>query len=170
MPNNGRYVFLNKNFGSNPLLALTGQGRLRPAMASPNQPAKMAKRGTPGQPACHQSRNRPGPEGKRNRANAHGSLLRGLALLQPSRLKSSILPSAGGLHPPDPPLSRPLASPKIRPKMAVLGPETRPGGPGLSWDSVFRPEMSKRSRPGQFRPTFGPWPKVPPAKNSNFAL
>ena len=52
----------------------------------------------------------------------------------------------------------------------VLGPETRPDGPGLSRDSDFRPENSKRTRPDQFRPTFGPWPKVPPAKMPTFAL
>ena len=52
----------------------------------------------------------------------------------------------------------------------VLGPETRPDGPGLSRDSIFRPENSKRTRPDQFRPTFGPWPKVPPAKMPTFAL
>ena len=52
----------------------------------------------------------------------------------------------------------------------VLGPETRPDGPGLSRDSDFRPENSKRTRPDQFRPTFGPWPKMPPAKMPTFAL
>ena len=42
--------------------------------------------------------------------------------------------------------------------------------PGLSWDSTFRPENSKRIRPDQFRPTFGPWPKMPKAKKPTFAL
>ena len=59
---------------------------------------------------------------------------------------------------------------RIFKKMAVVGPETRPDGPRLSRESVFWPDPANRSRPGQFRPTFGPWPKVPPAKNLIFAL
>ena len=77
---------------------------------------------------------------------------------------------AGGLRPRDPPISRPPASPKIWPKMAVVGPETWPNGPGLSWDSVFRPEQPKRTRPGQLRPRFGPRPKVHPGQKLDFSL
>ena len=37
--------------------------------------------------------------------------------------------------------------------MAVLGPETCPDGPGLSWDSVFWPDQAKRILAGPVRPT-----------------
>ena len=93
--------------------------------------------------------------------------------IQPSRLKSCVLTLAGGLRPPDLPISRPPASPKNLSKMAVLSPETSLDGPGLSRDSVFRPEMPKRTRPGQFRPTFGPRPKVgktAPSQKFEFCL
>ena len=39
--------------------------------------------------------------------------------------------------------------------------QSPPDGPGVSWDSVFRPEQPKQTRPGQFRPTFGPRQKCP---------
>ena len=39
--------------------------------------------------------------------------------------------------------------------MVVLGPEARLDGPGLSWDSVFRPDPAKRTLPKPVRPTFG---------------
>ena len=42
--------------------------------------------------------------------------------------------------------------------MAVLGRETRPDRPGLTWDSVFRPDPAKLTLPGPVRPTFGHWP------------
>ena len=59
---------------------------------------------------------------------------------------------------------------KPGPSGRVSGPKTGPDHPGLSWDSIFRPENSKRTRPGQFRPTFGLWPKVPLGKKPTFAL
>ena len=40
-------------------------------------------------------------------------------------------------------------------EMAVLGPETRPDGPGLTGSSVFRPDPAKLTLPGPVRPTFG---------------
>ena len=44
---------------------------------------------------------------------------------------------------------------KIRPEMAVLRPETRPDGPGLTGNSVFRPDPAKLTLPGPVRATFG---------------
>ena len=79
-------------------------------------------------------------------------------------LSRGVLTLAGGATaPPDPPFKSASGLPKNRPK-------TRPDHPGLSRDSIFRPENSKRTRPDQFRPTFGPWPKVPKAKKPTFAL
>ena len=40
-------------------------------------------------------------------------------------------------------------------EMAVLGPETRPDGPGLTGSSVSRPNPAKLTLPGPVRPTFG---------------
>ena len=71
--------------------------------------------------------------------------------------------AGGATAPPDPPFKSASGLPETRPK-------TRPDHPGLSRDSDFRPENSKRTRPDQFRPTFGPWPKVPPGKKPTFAL
>ena len=39
--------------------------------------------------------------------------------------------------------------------MAILGPGTRPDGPGLTGDSVFRPDPAKLTLPGSVRPTLG---------------
>ena len=39
--------------------------------------------------------------------------------------------------------------------MAVLGPETRQDGPGLTGSSVFRPYLAKLTLPGFVRATFG---------------
>ena len=70
---------------------------------------------------------------------------------------------AGGATPPDTPLKSASGLPETRPK-------TRPDHPGLSRDSDSRPENSKRTRPDQFRPTFGHRPQVPNAKKPTFAL
>ena len=40
-------------------------------------------------------------------------------------------------------------------EMAVLDPETRPDGPGLTGSSVSRPNPAKLTLPGPVRPTFG---------------
>ena len=47
-------------------------------------------------------------------------------------------------------------------KIAALGPETRPDGPGLSWDSVFWPNPAKRTLPGLVRTIFGHLGARPP--------
>ena len=42
----------------------------------------------------------------------------------------------------------------FRPKIPVLDPETRTDGPGLSWDSIFRPNQTRRTPSGLVRATF----------------
>ena len=50
-------------------------------------------------------------------------------------------------------------------EMAVLGPETRPDGPGLTGSSVFRPDSAKLTLPGPVRATFGHF-RVRPSRPS----
>ena len=49
-------------------------------------------------------------------------------------------------------------------------PKTRPDHPGLSRDSDFRPENSKRTRPDQFRPTFGLLAKSAKSQKADFCV
>ena len=71
--------------------------------------------------------------------------------------------AGGATAPPDPPFKSASGLPETRPK-------TRPDHPGLSRDSDFRPENSKRTRPDQFRPTFGLLAKSAKSQKADFCF